>query len=328
MIYIETHSTDAAINFACEEFCMKKFKNHPKVMLIWQADNYAMLGKYQIPREELKYQNITKYKTKVIRRNTGGGTIYTDLGTLLYSFILPITDISEVDFSLVLKPIVKALNKLGVPAELKGRNDILIGEKKISGNAQAIYNSVLCSHGSLLYNTDLNRMQDLLQVDNTKIKSKGISSIKSRVTNIIDYLSQAYSIEEFWNKFKEIIFEDEEVFFYEFTNNDTKIIENIANNKYKSWEWNYGQVPNFNYVNEIRFSKGKIKVALNIENSIITECKINGDFLGLLPIESLEKLIIGNHYCYEEVKNKLEDLNLNMYLRGISKNELLKCLFE
>lgn len=327
MIYIETNSKDAAYNFACEEFCMKKFKDYPKVMLIWQADNWIMLGRYQVAESEINKKVVEKIGAKIVRRATGGGTIYTDLGNLLYTFIQPVKNLEEVDFSKVCKPVVDALNKIGINAELQGRNDILIDGKKISGNAQTIEGNVLCSHGSLLYNANLDRLQELLLVDDAKIKSKGISSIRSRVTNIIDYIPIPYSVCEFWDKLKEALFQEENVTFYKFTSEDIEEIEEIKNNKYSTWKWNYGKAPEFNYRNEIRFPKGKISVTLNIIGGIIEECKINGDFLGLIPIEPLEKAVVGTEYNYDCITKKLDKVDFNYYFRGISKDEFLKCIF-
>lgn len=328
MVYIETNSTDAAFNFACEEYCMEKFIDYPKVMLIWQADRCAMLGRYQIAQSEVKEQVIKKLGAKVVRRASGGGTIYTDLGNLLYTFIMPINNLSEVDFSTVCRPIVTALNKVGVKAELKGRNDILINGKKISGNAQTVKDNVLCSHGSLLYNANLDLLENILVVDDAKIKSKGITSIRSRVTNIIEHMPIPYSIYEFWSKLKEALFQEEaEVKFYRFTDEDIYEINRIKDEKFDSWDWNYGRAPEFNYNNEIRFGYGKLTVSINVNNGIIEDCKINGDFLGLGPIEPLEELVKGNIYNYEQINDKLKEVDLNYFLRGISREEFLTCIF-
>jgi len=326
MIYIETNSTDAAYNFACEAYCMRKFKNN-KVMLIWQADNCVMLGRYQIAQSEINNSAVKKIGANIVRRNTGGGTIYTDLGNLLYTYIIPIDDFSQIDFSTVCKPIVAALNKMDINAELIGRNDILIDGKKISGNAQTVLGNVLCSHGSLLYDSDLDVLQDLLVVDEAKIKSKGITSIRSRVTNIIEHIPIKYSTHEFWQKLKEVLFEVEDVTTYQLTFEDIEEIKKIRFEKFNTWEWNFGSAPKFNYQNEIRFKMGKVSVSLDINQGIVEKCKINGDFLGLVPIEPLEELIIGTQYNYDDMDKKLDNADLNLFFRGISKNELLKCIF-
>lgn len=326
MIYIETNSTDAAYNFACEVFCMRKFKNYSKIMLIWQADNCVMLGRYQIAQSEINKNTVKKIGANIVRRNTGGGTIYTDLGNLLYTVIIPVNNLEDIDFSKVCNPIVNVLNEMGINAELKGRNDILIDGKKISGNAQTIEKNVLCSHGSLLYNANLDVLQDLLVVDEAKIKSKGISSIRSRVTNIIEYIPERYSIHEFWNRLKEKLFQEEEVDFYQFTPKDIEEIEDIKSEKFAAWQWNFGNAPKFNYQNEIRFPGGKVSASLYIDSGIIKKCRISGDFLGLVPMESLEEFIIGTNYNYGDINSKLCEVDFNLYFRGISKEEFLKCI--
>lgn len=328
MIYIETNSTDAAYNFACEAFCMEKFKGYPPIMLIWQADNWVMLGRYQIAQAEINERVVKKLGANIVRRTTGGGTIYTDLGNLLYTFILPVNNLADIDFSIVCKPVVTALNKMGINAELKGRNDILIDGKKISGNAQTIEGNILCSHGSLLYDANLDVLQDLLIVDEAKIKSKGIASIRSRVTNISEHIPGSYSIYEFWHRLKGVLFEEENVTFYQFTREDIEEIERIRAEKFATWEWNFGSAPKFNYQNEIRFSMGKVSVSLDINGGNIANCKINGDFLGLIPVESLEQILIGTPYQYDDISSKLDKVDFNLYFRGISQEQFLNCVFS
>ncbi|KAA8679083.1 lipoate--protein ligase [Clostridium sp. HV4-5-A1G] len=327
MRYIETNSTNATYNFACEVFCMKRFKND-KTMLIWQADNCVMLGRYQTAQTEVNFDAVKKIKADVIRRNTGGGTIYTDLGTLLYTFIMPVNNFEDIDFSTTCRPIVYSLNKMGIKAELKGRNDILVGAKKISGNAQTVEGNVLCSHGSLLYNSNLDLIQDLLIVDKAKIKSKGIASVRSRMTNIIEYMPVRYSLYEFWQRLKEYLSEKEVMTEYRLSAEDIMEIERIRDEKFATWEWNMGNAPKFNYSNELRFPNGKVSVKLDINSGVVERCKINGDFLGLMPIEALEKIITGTKYSYEDMKMKLNNVNFDIYFRGISKDQFLKCIFS
>jgi lipoate-protein ligase A len=327
MLYIETGSTDAAYNFACEVFCMKRFGGVSPVMLIWQADNWAMLGRYQVAPAELNAGVLERIGAKVVRRNTGGGTIYTDLGNLLYTFILPLKNLAETDFSRVCLPIVTALREMGIPAQLQGRNDIVIHNQKISGNAQTIEGNLLCSHGSLLYQADLDILQELLIVDPAKVASKGITSVRSRVTNIIEHIPQPYSVREFWQRLTERLFAGKTVTFYTFTAEDIAAIEQIRAEKFAAWNWNFGQTPNFNYRYERRFSAGKVAVSLAIHRGIITHCKINGDLLGFVPIEPLEEMLTGLPYRYEAIAGKLAAVNLDLYFRGISSQELLTCMF-
>jgi len=325
--YIETNSTDAAFNFACEAHCMKKFKDD-KTIMIWQADNCVMIGRYQAAQSEIDAAAVKKIGASVIRRATGGGTIYTDMGTLLYTFIMPAGDALSIDFTTVCRPIVSSLNKMGINAELKGRNDILIDGKKISGNAQAISGNVLCSHGSLLYDTNLDMLNELLVVDEAKIKSKGITSIRSRVTNIIEHMPAKCSTKEFWQKLKKTLFEEGDATEYALTAEDIDEIERIKNEKFGTWAWNVGNAPKFNYFSEKRFPKGKVSVSLDINSGIVGQCRINGDFLGLMPIEPIENIIEGTPYIYEEMKNKLSNIDFDIYFRGISRDEFLGCIFS
>lgn len=216
----------------------------------------------------------------VVRRNSGGGAVYHDLGNINFTFITKYDEKHLLDFKTFTNPVVYSLGKLNVKAELSGRNDILIDGRKISGNSQHIYKDRFLHHGTLLFNSELENLVKALNVDNDKILSKGIESIKSRVTNIKEHVKE----DIFMEKFKEILIEN--IFMrnksslkeYNLTNDHINDIEKLMEEKYMTWQWNYGYSPEFNYRNSKRFQGGKLEVLLNIVEGHINECKIYGDF--------------------------------------------------
>ena len=329
-LYVETQRADAAFNFAFEEYCMRSLAKGRKVLSIWQADHCVMLGRYQIAQKEINETLRRELNPQVVRRATGGGTIYTDMETLLYTVIMPIRDYGEMDFTRICAPFVRALNEIGVDATLGGRNDILIDGRKVSGNAQAVKRGCLCAHGSLLYNTDLDVLSGILQTDESKIKSKAISSMKSGVTRIADHIQSPPPVGIFWKRFRDAVLkqETEEVCEYCLTKTDIAEIEKIKTDKYDSWEWTYGSAPAFNLENEMRFPMGKLTVRMNIENGVIRECTLHGDFLGVTELSPLEALLSDCKYDPSALNERIGDTDLNPYLRGITKSQLLTCMFS
>ncbi len=266
----------------------------------------------------------------VVRRNSGGGAVYHDLGNINFTFITKYDEKHLLDFKTFTNPVVYSLGKLNVKAELSGRNDILIDGRKISGNSQHIYKDRFLHHGTLLFNSELENLVKALNVDNDKILSKGIESIKSRVTNIKEHVKEDIFMEEFkeilienifiWNKssFKE----------YNLTSDHINEIEKLMKEKYMTWQWNYGESPEFNYRNSKRFQGGKLEVLLNIVEGHINECKIYGDFLGLMDVSEIEKKIIGRKYGEEYIDEFLKEIDIKKYFGTISIDEIKSCFVE
>ena len=330
MLYIETNRPDATFNFAFEEYCIQHLANDRKVLSIWQADNCVMLGRYQITQKEINESYRKELNPQIVRRASGGGTIYTDMQTLLFSVITPVKDEKNTDFSTVCAPFVQALNDMGVKATLGGRNDMMIDGKKISGNAQTIKKGYLCAHGSLLYRADLDVMFRILQSDKSKIQAKSVDSMRSIVTNISEHLPVELSVKEFWQQFKNAVLnrETDNVCEYSLTEADIGEIEKTQQNKYQSWEWNYGNSPFFNIENEMRFPMGKLIVRLNIQHGLIKNCKLHGDFLGVAELTPVETALSACRFDSAAVSERIGVTDLYPYLRGITKEQLIECMFH
>jgi len=197
MFFVENKSYDAKIHFETEEHYTRTVKNNVPVLMLWQTDKTVMLGNNQDVEAEVNIEFAQKENIEIIRRPSGGGAIYTDKGTVLYSIIEPITKEAKIHREQTAEMIIQALAMLGVTAVQEGRNDILIEGKKISGLAQHTSPTHICTHGSLLYDTDLEILSKVLLPNESKLKPKGITSIRSRVTNIKPYIDNDYSINRF-----------------------------------------------------------------------------------------------------------------------------------
>jgi lipoate-protein ligase A len=330
--YIEPESTDAAFHFSVEEYCMRRFvgrEGRETVWILWQADKCAMLGRNQIADAEINLPEAERKGVRVVRRSSGGGAIFTDMGTLLYSSIQPFADGDDAKEILcaVSAPVVNALNKMGVRAGIEGRNDILVDGRKVSGMAQHAKDGRLCSHGSLLYDADLEALVGVLRTDEGKIRSKALPSMRSRVTNLKGYMRDPCPIREFRDRLRQSLFEELGLTRYDLSAGDLRQIEEIRLEKYANPEWTLGRTPRFTFGNRNRFPGGKGEVFLEIEKGKVKHCAIKGDFLGWESVRPVEERIEGLVYKRDVLRESLETMNIKPHMASISLDELLSCLF-
>ena len=330
MVYIEAESKNAAFHFSVEEYIMRCFPFNEPVMMIWQADKCAMLGRNQIAEAEIDISCVRQEGIQIIRRSSGGGTIFTDAGTLLYTMILPDAEQYSLDTARekIAAPVVKALNEMGIPAKLEGRNDILVEGKKVSGMAQYARHDRICTHGSLLYDTDLEMLTRVLRVDEGKISSKGLRSVRSRVVNLKEYMDSSCSTYDFWALLKKNLFSGQYIEKYALTEYDLTQIDLIFQEQYGNPSWTFEQSPRFSFHNSKRFYGGKVEVYLDIDKGAVSSCSIRGDFLGVFPIRGLEMLFENKLFQYEVFSGALDGISLQPYLGNITVDEFLSCMFN
>lgn len=331
MIFIQPKSTDAAVHFASEEYCMASLAKNQDIFMVWQTDNCAMLGSNQIAQDEIDFDLAKQHGVQIVRRSSGGGTIYTDKGTLLVTLITPFTpedDAKEIGRTRLAQPIIAALQKMGIQAEIKGRNDMLLGGKKISGLAQRLGKNYLCSHCSLLFDADLSILEKILTVDESKMKSKGISSVRSRVTNICEHLTKKYTTQEFKALFIQALQEVMPMEKYEFNEEEHAQITKIREEKYANPLWTYRTNTNFTHRSEKRLPLGKVETYLEVQDGIIVSCSIRGDFLSIKPIEELENLLANKAFHKDQLTAYLNSIDLLPYFGGITADEFVSVLFS
>jgi len=239
MILVESNSKDAAYHFSVEELFTRYIRKNEPVLMLWQTGKTVMLGNNQLLEAEVDIEFALESAITIVRRSSGGGAIYTDHGTVLYTVIQPLTNSTASIREDVASKIIKALIDMEVPAVREGRNDILVDGKKISGFAQYTSGSHVCTHGSLLYNTDLDTLDKVLIANENKLRPKGITSIRSRVTNIKPYLKENLTTEAFINKLKATLFNTEKIIEYKISNENLAKIDQINTDKYSNQEWNY-----------------------------------------------------------------------------------------
>lgn len=329
MLFIDNKGiTDPTINLAIEEYCVKNLDINETYLLFYMNEPSIIIGKNQNTVEEINADYVREKGIHVVRRLSGGGAVYHDLGNLNFSFITKDDGDSFHNFKKFTEPVTVALGKLGINAELSGRNDILAEGRKISGNAQFATKGRMFSHGTLLFDSEIDHVVSALNVKLDKIQSKGIKSIRSRVANIAEFLSEKITIEEFKQLLLENIFEGEsEIPTYELTEEDWKEIHKISEERYRNWDWNYGKSPKFNLQHSHRFPVGQIDVRLEVQKGVVSECKIYGDFFGALDVRDIEERLSGKVFDKEAFAAALADVEVPRYFGNITKEDFLSLFF-
>lgn len=330
MKYITNLSNDPRYNLAFEEYCFRNLPREEDYVILWINGPAIIVGKNQNTLEEINSEYVEENGIKVVRRVTGGGAVYHDLGNLNFSIITEVKGAEKIDFGKINIPIVKSLEKLGLMAELSGRNDITLDEKKFSGIAQSVWKRRVLNHGTILYDTDLSVLSNALNVKQDKIESKGVKSVRSRVTNIKPYLKDDIDIMTFKEILLKNIFEHENLNPEEYilNENEKEEIARLFEEKYSTWEWNYGESPEFTYKNYKRFSFGSIDIRLDVKNGIIENCKIFGDFFGTEDVDILEGNLKGVKYIKEDVEKVIGNEPLEKYFGNIEKKDFINLIFE
>ncbi|WP_148630834.1 lipoate--protein ligase [Bacillus sp. E214] len=329
MLFLDNRGiTDPRINLAIEEYALKHLDIDESYLLFYINQPSIIIGKNQNTIEEINSDYVEENDIIVVRRLSGGGAVYHDLGNLNYSFITKDDGESFHNYKKFTEPVVEALKELGVNAELSGRNDLVVGERKISGNAQFATKGRMFSHGTLMLSSEIENVVSALKVKEDKIKSKGIKSIRSRVANISEFLSEPLTMEEFRQKLLEHIFGGmENVQEYQWTDEDWKKIMEISEERYQQWDWNYGKSPKFNIQHSYRFPVGQIDVRLEVAKGKIEECKIFGDFFGVGDVEEIQKRLVGVRFSKSELENALKDVNISHYFGNITKEDFVNLLY-
>lgn len=320
MIYIDHDSTDANFNFALEKYCMTELAIGDRYFLFWRTEPTLMIGRHQNAYQEINMDYAKTHDVNIVRRVTGGGTIYTDMNGWQFSFIERNPKSHHIDFSKYTKPIIEALKMLGIEATLSGRNDLLIKGKKFSGNAQHNQKSVNLHHGSILFNTDLEALVRALNVDDEKIISKGIQSVRERVTNVMDHMAVPMTSLEFRDAMLDVLLKDMDI--YHLTHKDIQRVCEIKAAQFDTWEWNMGKNPSFNRSKEQRFAGGKLRVSLTASKGMIKEVAFNGDFFSNKDLLSLEEGLVNCPLEESALKDRLKALKAESYFHQITNDEI------
>ncbi|MCQ9216085.1 lipoate--protein ligase [Streptococcus gallolyticus] len=329
MKYIVNNSHNPAYNVALEAYAFRELLAEDDLFILWINEPTIVIGKHQNAIEEINKTYTDEHGIHVVRRLSGGGAVYHDLNNLNYTIISNKSQEGAFDFKTFSQPVIETLADLGVAANFTGRNDLEIDGKKFCGNAQAYYKGRMMHHGCLLFDVDMTVLGNALQVSKDKIESKGVKSVRARVTNILDELTEKMTVEAFsnqlLNKMKESYPDMTE---YVFSDDELKNIQALADQQFGTWDWTYGKAPEYTIKRSVRYPAGKITTYANVEKSVIKGMKLYGDFFGIKDVADIEQALIGLRYEYPEVLAKLQTIDTTQYFTNITPQEIAKAIVE
>lgn len=329
MIYLESQDVRGDFNLALEQYIFDQMPRDESYFMLWQNCPSVVVGKYQNTWEEVNTDFIRMRDIRVVRRLSGGGAVYQDLGNINYTFIVDGQLGDGMDLALFCRPLIQALDHLGIRAELSGRNDVTIDGKKFSGTAQYSRDGRIMHHGTILYRSDLSVLEQALRPAPAKMASKGVPSVRSRVTNICDHLVRDMPIEEFWVLLRRYMALEQGAAEGHLTQADVEATERLRRERYATWEWNWGRSPQFTVRKERRVEGcGTIQAFLNVEHGRIQECRFLGDFFGEGSSQELLDALRGCPLEVQALNRALEGVALSRCFYHLTKRQLVSLLTQ
>lgn len=319
--FITHENHNSQFNLASEEYLLKETSCF--YIYLWSNAPSVIVGVNQNALEEVNLAYTTLNDIKVVRRLTGGGAVYHDLGNLCYTIIAPYTE-EDNCYEKFVQPVVEYLRGLGLNAEFSGRNDILVDGKKISGNAKTVYKDRVMIHGTLLFDSDLTVLEKALNPNKLKLQSKGIKSVKSRVTNVKECLKTDMSFAEFKlglvNKFLKTATP------YEFSDYDLEKIDKLVKEKYSTNDWNVGYSPKGSISFEKKFDFGVFKLNFDLINGKIENAFLSGDFFEKRPIKDFQDRLNGLEFSLSQISKAFS--NIDEYIENAKGDIIAKEIFS
>jgi len=326
MLCIIRHETDPYFNLAAEEYVLKNFSRD--CFMLWRNEPSIIVGKHQNTLAEINANFVKENHIKVVRRLSGGGAVFHDLGNLNFTFIASGEHHQLVDFRKFTLPILEVMQKLGIEAKFEGRNDLTIEGRKFSGNAEHVYKNRVLHHGTLLFSAQITDLSNALNVDPTKFQDKAVKSVRSRVTNISEHLKSPLTVLEFRDLILQHVMESTPgAESYSFTDEDISAIRKLKNEKYITWDWNFGYSPKYNFRKTVKTNGGKLEVTLEVVNGVIANARFFGDYFNKLNPEDIENALTGVVHSESEIKNRLKDFEIGDYFLNVTNDELITALF-
>lgn len=359
MLCITRHETDPYFNLAAEEYVMEQFDRDwsssrdwsysRDCFMLWRNAPAIIVGRHQNTLAEINADYVRENGIKVVRRLSGGGAVFHDLGNLNFTFIAGGSahssaygsahgangtsgangdgSPSRLDFRRFTQPILDVLQALGVDARFEGRNDLTIDGRKFSGNAQYVRGERVLHHGTLLFSGRMSDLSAALRVDPSKFADKAVKSVRSRVTNISEHLPQPMTVLEFRDRVMAHVMEATPgAEPYTFTPADVRAIERLRDEKYATWEWNFGHSPRYNYRKATRTAGGQIEVALDVVNGTIAGARIFGDYFNRLDPADIEAALVGAAHQEAALRGRLAGFDIADYFVNVSADELMSVL--
>lgn len=326
MLCIYHESTDPYFNVATDEYILKYLEED--CFMLWRNDNAIIVGQYQNTLSEINYDYVKAHHIAVVRRLSGGGAVYHDLGNLNFSFTKAGKDANLSDFEKFTRPILEVLQQLGVDARFEGKNDLTIEGRKFAGNAAHIYKNKILHHGCLLFSSEMRNVSEALKINPVKYIDKAVKSVPKRVTNISDHLKTPVSIEEFTKLVMDhVISTNPDSRLYTFTPEDLKKIKQLRDAKYVTQEWNYGKSPDYNFKKAVRTPGGLLEMNMEVKKGVIEKVRIFGDFFSEKGIVAIEEALANTDHEEKAIRAVLSRFPLEKYFQHIETDQLIEAMF-
>ena len=345
MKYILNSSTDPYFNMALDEFCLENIVREEPYFYLWRNRPSVIIGLNQNAYSEVNLPYLDSRGITLARRVTGGGAVYHDLQNLNYTIVGRAPDSSSRTMNglasvvrqepqpvpepvegqgLTPEPIVSALRRLGVPAEITGRNDIFVEGRKVSGFARRVSHRQEIIHGTLMYDVDLETLTHVLDVPGSKLQSKGIESVKSRVANLKEYLPGFRSLDEVQAALQEILADGDDLI--ELSEDQVSEVRRMAAEKFSTWDFIYGRSRQADMVRKAKLPCGTVEAAISLDHGLISTINFTGDFLFDNHPEEIASKLIGCRFDRDAIASALERTNVGSCFRDTSAEDLLKLI--
>ncbi len=323
---ILSESSDTYFNLASEEYLLKCFQED--VFLLYRNRPSLVVGKHQNTLAEVNLAFVKENEIIVARRISGGGTVFHDLGNLNFAFITRGKEGDLVDYRRFTLPIIEALADLGLDVRLGDRNQLLLGDLKISGTASHVFKQRVLHHGTLLFSTEMENLSKALKAQSEWFKDRAVKSVKSDITNVRDHLDQNMHIGEFQNRiYSHILKSAAGNYSYTYSDHDLKEIHKLRESKFSTWEWNFGYSPKYTFEKSMKLTSGSIHIQLMVKKGIIQEVGIKGDFMSNKGIQMLQDALTGGLHDPESLRIRLSGIRVSDHVTGLGNEELLSGLF-
>jgi lipoate---protein ligase len=327
MLIVKRNHTNPYFNLAAEEFFLKE--TNEDIFMLWRNEPSIIVGKHQNTLSEININYVKENNIVIVRRLTGGGAVFHDLGNLNFTFIQSNKNHTLNDFRKYTKPILEVLLKLGIDARFEGRNDLTIEGKKFSGNAEMVWKNRVLHHGTLLFSAVMTDLSQALKANEAKFQDKAVKSVRNRVTNISEHLHEPMDVMQFADLIQSYIagiYPDARL--YELTDEDHRKIEELVRIKYSTWDWNFGNSPDYNFRKLVRTeNSGTIEFCMNVRNGVILQAHIYGDYFSHADPKEIEAVLADIPHEEKAIRDAVSAFNISTYFSKLTVDEFVKGLF-
>lgn len=328
MLCINSENTDPCFNLASEEYFLRF--SDADVFLLYRNVPSIVVGKHQNTLAEINLSYVHEKGIRVARRISGGGAVFHDLGNINFAFITTGREGELVNYRKFTQPVIDALGRIGLKVNLGPRNELLLGDLKISGTASHVYKRRVLHHGTLLFSSDLGALSNALKAPAGQFDDRGVKSIPSKVTNIRDHLGESMNATDFQNLLMEHILDTAvtpKPRTYAYSEEDLREITGLCHSKFSTWEWNFGYSPKYQFRRKISIGEGTVELQLQVEKGIIRSVMIGGGGDSMPDLPELEKMILGCNHDPQSLRRRLSRISVAAFIPGLENEELLAALF-